>query len=52
MTNSMKTLSLSVCSTQSALIDILRNKCPLITLSLIYQSWNFLSHIAIKYITL
>lgn len=34
MTYSMKSLPLSVCSTQSALVDNLRKKCPLITLPL------------------
>lgn len=34
MTYSMKSLPLSVCSTQSALVDNLRKKCPLITLQL------------------
>lgn len=48
MTYSMKSLPLSVCSTQSALVDNLRKKCPLIT---VYQSWNFISHIATTYIT-
>lgn len=34
MTYSMKSLPLSVCSTQSALVDNWRKKCPLITLPL------------------
>lgn len=50
MTNSMKTLSLSVCFTPSALIDNLRKKCPLITTSLCIM--EFISYIAVKYITL
>lgn len=44
MTYSMKSLPLSVCSTQSALVDNLRKKCPLITLPLYINHGILLQH--------